>query len=394
MDCLMSARKKIAFVSFNTRFFLTHLMPVVAAARVSDFEIYALLPSIPVDTDLLHDVNIISIGSRRSRHPLLFLVSDLLAVCAALRKTKPDIVQAFSVHACIVLIIASVMVKIKSKLLTITGLGLIDIDDRWSLRLMRTFAYWLFRAADRTRSTTFVFENAEDPKRIGFLDSRPREKLILMGAGVNLHTYPLQAIPPLPPLKLAVVSRMIWSKGVDLAVSAVKRMVDQGMPVELDLYGCPDFENLRYFPVALLNEWGRSRGIRWHGYTTDVVGVWREHHAALFPTRGGEGLPRALLEAAACGRAIIAANVAGCTDFVRPGLEGLLVEPNSIDELCAAIEAILQRPSLLERMGLAARQRVLEHSTEEIIVSQYRDLFGRVMRPSATRRSQHPRNSR
>ncbi len=108
----------------------------------------------------------------------------------------------------------------------------------------------------------------------------------------------------------------------------------------------------------------------------DIVNVWRTHHAALFPSRGGEGLPRALLEAASCGRAAIASDVAGCADFVRPDIERIVVKSNSVDDLQRAINRLIQEPELLIRMGSAARQRVLENSTEEIIASQYCKLFG------------------
>ncbi len=199
--------------------------------------------------------------------------------------------------------------------------------------------------------------------------------LALMGAGVNPAVFAPVLAPSLPPLKLAIVSRMIWSKGVDVAVEAVTRMINRGIAVELDIYGAPDFQNRRHLPIALLQEWGRRPGIRWYGQVTDIPGVWRQHHAGLFPSRGGEGLPRAMLEAASCGRALIATNVPGCAEFVRPYLEGIIVKPNSVEELERAIDILFQNPNLLERMGCAARQRVLETATEEIITSRYLHLY-------------------
>jgi glycosyltransferase involved in cell wall biosynthesis len=82
-----------------------------------------------------------------------------------------------------------------------------------------------------------------------------------------------------------------------------------------------------------------------------------------------------MLEAASCGRALVAADVPGCADFVRPGLEGILFKPNSVEELERTIDTLVLQPHLLEGMGNAARQRVLENSTEEIITGQYLQLF-------------------
>ena len=371
----MPGRRRIAFICFNTDFFLRHLLPVVNAARANSFEIFALLPSIPNGAaDLLQDVTVICIGGGRGKHQIIHLAQDVISIGLALRKSRPDIAQAFSLQACVAFKLASLFVTIPRKIFTITGLGLIDIDTRWANRLLRPFICWLIRRAD-AGSACFVFENAFDPARLGFRDGRPKQKLTLMGAGVDPSIFPPHTMPAIPPLKIAIVSRMIWSKGVDLGVEAITRLIARGVPVELDIYGAPDFANQRYFPVTLLQLWGRRPGIRWHGFVGDIASVWREHHAGLFPSRGGEGLPRALLEAASCGRALIAANVPGCADFVRPGLEGIIVEPNSVEALEYAIETLVQKPNLLESMGSAARQRVLENSTEEMITSQYRQLF-------------------
>jgi glycosyltransferase involved in cell wall biosynthesis len=309
----------------------------------------------------------------------LRLPSDVIAIWLALRRCRPDIVQAFALHTCVVTVLASMIFPMTHKIMTITGLGLVDIDRRCSSRIMRKFVYWLLRTADRAGSTSFVFENAADPIRIGFAKGQPTSKIELMGAGVEPSMFAPQAMPPVPPLKIATVSRLIWSKGVDLAVAAVGRMIENGAPVELDIYGQPDFENQRHFPLATLQEWSRRPGIRWRGHVDDVAGVWCDHHVALFPSRGGEGLPRALLEAASCGRALIAADVPGCADFIRSDVEGIIVEPDSPEELERAIGRLLRHPDLLARMGGAARQRVLENSTEEIIANHYRQFFAKLL---------------
>jgi glycosyltransferase involved in cell wall biosynthesis len=373
----MTKRKKIAFICFDAPFFVSHFLPVANAARARGFEIFVLLPSTPIGAaaDLLSDVNIVCVKAGRTRHPILRLASDVVAIVSALRKCQPDIAQAFALQSCVVLTLASMFVSVGRKIFAITGLGLIDIDSRQSSRLLRLFVYWLLRAAEKGGSTCFVFENSADSARLGFRNGRPRHDLTLMGAGVNPSVFALHMMPTSPPLKLAIVSRMIWSKGVDLAVEAVTRMINRGIAVELNIFGAPDFQNPRHFPVALLQDWGRRPGIHWHGHVSNIPDVWRKHHAGLFPSRGGEGLPRAMLEAACCGRALIAANVPGCADFIRPGLEGIIVKPCSVEELERAIDILVRQPELLATMGTAARQRVLETATEEVITSRYRELF-------------------
>ena len=75
------------------------------------------------------------------------------------------------------------------------------------------------------------------------------------------------------------------------------------------------------------------------------------------PTLGGEGVPRALIEAAACARPIVASDVSGCRHFIRDGIEGALVPPNDAAALADALERLATDAELRQRQGAAARAR-------------------------------------
>lgn len=371
------ARRKFAFLCFNTAFFVSHFRPVVEAARAQGFELIAFLPEEPAD-DCLQDVTVVRFLGKRTRFPFLRLLPNLYCVALALWRHRPDVVQAFSLQACVVLALAARLVRVRRKIYTVTGLGLIGVDTRWSTRMLRPLLYGLFRAASRGPSSTFIFENTADAKALGLSEPFAARCRLLMGAGVDPAVFVPSPLPPSPPLKIAIVARMIWTKGIDTAVEAVSMLQTRGLPVELDLYGHADQHNPQFFPEATLRRWGQLPGIRWHGHVTDVPSVWRAHHVALFASRGGEGLPRAMLEAAACGRALIATRVPGCVDFVRPDVDGLLVEPNSAEALAGAIETLLRAPKRLAEMGHTARQRLVETATEEIIIAQYAEMFAAI----------------
>jgi glycosyltransferase involved in cell wall biosynthesis len=370
------AGRKLAFLSLSTTFFVSHFRPAVRAARLQGFELIAFLPEQPAEgSDDIDDVKVILIGGRRARFPFLRLFPNLYFVVLALWRNRPDVVQAFSLQACVILALASRLIPVGHRIYTITGLGLIDVDRRWLSRLHRPLLYRLFRAVSGGASSTFIFENTGDSRRLGFKEGLPRRALRLMGAGVDPRFFMPERLPARPPLKVAVVSRMIWTKGIDLAIQAASQLVNRGVPVELDLYGDADPHNPQSFPEALLEQWGKLPGVRWRGHQSDIRAIWRDHHVGLFASRGGEGLPRAMLEAAACGRALITTSVPGCSDFVRPGVEGLVVKPNSVDELAWAIESLARQPERLVEMGDAARRRVVETATEELITTQYGRLF-------------------
>ena len=202
---------------------------------------------------------------------------------------------------------------------------------------------------------------------------------IVGGAGVDPVALPEMPLPGQPPLRVALVARMLWSKGVDIAVEAVRLARREGAEVELSLYGAPDPSNPKAVPQAGLEAWGREDGIGWHGHAGDVGAVWRAHHVACLPSRGGEGLPRTLLEAAACGRAMVTTDVPGCRSFVEDGISGIVVPPGDARALAAAFVKLAADPQAVSRMGRAARAKVLSGHTERQVMDAVKTLYAALL---------------
>lgn len=86
------------------------------------------------------------------------------------------------------------------------------------------------------------------------------------------------------------------------------------------------------------------------------------------PSHGGEGVPKSLLEAAACARAIVTTNVPGCRDVVRDNVNGLLVSPRNSIEVANAIRTLLNDPVRRDQMGAAGRDIVAREFSEQSVV--------------------------
>jgi glycosyltransferase involved in cell wall biosynthesis len=224
-----------------------------------------------------------------------------------------------------------------------------------------------------------LFENPDDPLLLGLDPADAGRVTIVGGAGVDPEILRSSPLSPQPPLKVAVVARMLWSKGIDLAVEAVRLARSRGVPVELSLFGAPDPSNPKAVPEQTLREWSAEPGIMWHGPTREVAAVWRQHHVCCLPSRGGEGLPRTLLEGAACGRAIVTTDVPGCRTLVRDGTEGLLVPPNDAAALADAFARLAANPMLVARLSEAARARILNGFTERHVMEAVKRLYGSLL---------------
>jgi glycosyltransferase involved in cell wall biosynthesis len=366
--------RKLVFVITEDWFFASHFLPMARAARELGLDV-TVVTRVRSHREVIEatGAKVIPLeAERRSLNPITagLKTGDLAAI---LRSEKADLVHCIALRGILTGGFAASMVGVKRRIYALTGLGFLGARTDRIARLAQKAVRLLVRGLE-TRQTRYLFENTDDPKLLG-LDPAGERVTILGGAGVDPDRLQPAPLPPQPPLKVAVVARMLWSKGVDVAVEAVRQARARGASVELSLYGAPDPSNPKAIPEETLKAWSAEPGISWHGTTRDVAAVWREHHVACLPSRGGVGLPRTLLEAAACGRAIVTTDVPGCRTLVRDGVEGRLVPADDTESLANVLVALSGQPDEVARMCEAARARVLDGFTERDVIESVKQLY-------------------
>jgi glycosyltransferase involved in cell wall biosynthesis len=182
---------------------------------------------------------------------------------------------------------------------------------------------------------------------------------------------------------------MLWDKGVGHLVEAARRLKEVGAALTVLLVGTPDEENPASIPVSQLGRWQQEGLVEWAGYRSDIEEVWRRSAVAVLPTTYGEGVPKSLIEAAACARPIIATDVPGCREIVKDGENGLLIPRGNIDALVEAIERLIGDADLRRRMGEAGAEYARAEFSEEKVVEQTMRVYERLapLNKSARRRA-------
>jgi glycosyltransferase involved in cell wall biosynthesis len=357
---------KILYLVTEDWFFASHFLPMARAAKDAGFEvIVAARVRNHAATLRAEGLRLIPLDIERRSLGALEGLRNLMRTYRIIRAEQPDIVHCIALRPVVFGGLAARLALAKGLVLAPTGLGQLWVERGPHMGLMRTFIR-LAVARLRGPRTRFLFENRDDPLEFG-LDPTAPEVTIVGGAGVDPADFPASPEPPAPPVKVAVVSRMIAAKGIADAVEATRRARARGAPIELDLFGAPDPSNRDAIPEEALRRWSKEPGIAWHGHTEDVARVWREHHVALLLSYYREGLPRALLEAAAAGRPIITTDTPGCRDLVRHHQEGILVPPRDVDAAARALTKLSSDPALRRRLGTAASARVKERFTEDVV---------------------------
>lgn len=375
-------RGKILYLVTEDWFFVSHFLSVARAARAAGYEAVAATrardPAL-AETIRGAGVTLIPVEHVRSARGFAAL-AQARDYARIMREVRPDVVHLVSARLCGVGGLAARMAGVRRRLFAVTGLGALGARRGPKAAAIRRAIGFALAGPLGGEGARFVFENRDDPELLG-LTLTPGRDIVVGGAGVDPDAVRVAAPPPAPPLRLALVARMVRSKGVDVAVEATRRVRAQGRDVTLDLYGAPDAHNSESFTQAELEAFSREPGVVWRGLTRDVAAVWRDHHVALAPSRGGEGLPRALLEAAQHGRAILTTTTPGCRDFVREGREGYLTPPGDAEALADAILRLADEPDLVARMGAAARARLYDGYTSAQVTAAFVALYDEMMAP-------------
>ena len=379
-----SAPKLMIFVTEDW-FFVSHFLSVAKAAQAAGF---AVSVHVRIETPALRErieaegIRVIPSAHRRGHFGPVAMLGHVGRFARLLRRERPDVLHLVSLRLIVLGGLAARLAGVRSRVLAVTGLGLIAASSTIKARCARRAFGWALRGPLLGGPrVAYVFENRQDPGLLGLSPDGPKVTIV-GGAGIDPAREPVQLMPEgPPPLRLALVARMIASKGVDVAVTALRLARTAGYDIRLTLAGAPDSQNPRAFTAEQLASWGREPGVVWMGHVPDVQALWRDHHVVCVPSRGGEGLPRSLLEGAAAGRAVLTTATPGCATFTRDGVEGLVVPPGDAKALAAAMGQLAADPDLVRRMGQAARARVLDGFTTEAVASRfvavYRDLAAR-----------------
>ena len=264
---------------------------------------------------------------------------------------------------------------------TLVGMGYVFSAGHLAIKLARFAIKLALKPCLRAKNHWLIVQNKVDAEVMtaGRLASTGRTEIV-RGSGVDIeHFTPVPE--PEGPIIAVIVSRMLKDKGVREVVLAARELKSRNVGVEIWLVGDPDMENPSSLAEEDLRQWNAEGCIRWLGHKTDIAAIWAQAHIALLPSYR-EGMPMALLEAAASGRPIITSDVPGCNELVINGETGLLVPSNDWVGIADALQQLAGSPDLRAKLGAAAREKVSGEYAQENIVRTTHALYSRALTQS------------
>lgn len=371
----MMISKKILFVVNAPEFFLSHRLPIAEAARHQGYSVHvATGAGIAVQKieDLGFTHHAIALA-RRGQNPLNELAT-LFGFFRLNQKVKPDIVHLITIKPVLYGGIAARLSGVPAVVAAVSGLGTVFLGKGGLAGARRKLVSLLYRLAFKQRRLAVIFQNPDDRDTLLAMGALTAQQArMIRGSGVALADYPVLPQPTGIPV-VVMAARLLKDKGVFEFADAARLLKARGIAVVMRLIGDPDPGNPSSVSEGDLEQWRSEALVELPGFMNDIAVQYAAANIVCLPSYR-EGLPKGLIEAAACGRAVITTDVPGCRDAITPGITGVLVQVKNATDLADAIQNLIESPDQLLRMGEAGRELAEDAFTIERVVDQHMRIY-------------------
>ena len=312
---------------------------------------------------------------RRSLNPFKELAL-LLWLKNLFEKEEIDLVHGMTIKSAVYGAMAARLAGIHARVLAVTGMGYVFTSNDIRARVLRPILRSLFKIALSGNRTRLILQNGDDValfQSAGLYDS---EKVrVIPGSGVNCEKFrPSHRDTDQDELRVLLAARLVRDKGVLEYVEAARQLREDGRKIRFLLAGDPDPGNPSSIEKDLLEEWTRQGSVEWLGHVDDMPSLLATIDVMVLPSYR-EGLPKGLIEAAACGIALVTTDVPGCHDVVTHDVDGLLIPPKDPKAIASAVAKLQDDRQLRRRLGDAARRKAMCLYNERIIIGSTIDVY-------------------
>lgn len=363
-------RRKLMFVVTEDWYFVSHRLELAIAARQAGYEV-VVATRVGNHGKRITDAGIALRQIRFNRgglNPLKELFT-LVHLGLLYRREAPDIVHHVALKPVIYGSLVARIVGTACIVNALGGLGYVFSSIGWRASFLRWMVKPLLKTALRGKNTRLIVQNGDNWQTIvanGLADESSVS--IIRGAGIDLDAY--RPVVPTADAPLVILpGRLLREKGVGEFVEAARRLQKRGIKARFALVGRPDPANPASVGQFEIDAWVSDGVVEFWGWQEDMPSVFAQAQVVCLPSYH-EGLPKSLLEAAASGCAIVASDIPGCQEIVRPGMTGWLVPAHDAEALAQALQQAIEQPELRKQYGAAARALIATSFSMRRIASE------------------------
>lgn len=351
--------KKLLFVVNVDWFFLSHRLPIALAAMTQGYQVHIATSLTDKKAELQrHGMTVHPLDLDRSSTGIGDAWRTMRQLFLVYKSVQPDLVHLVTIKPVLLGGFVARLSRAPAVVVAVSGLGFVFVARGFKASLRRWLVGGLYRLALGHSNLKVIFQNPDDKVCLTKLARLPDSKMALIrGSGVDLRQYKVFPLPEGVPVVI-LAARLLADKGVREFVQAAKFLREPGNAprygARFVLVGELDLANPASLTAAELAQWRQEGWVELWGQRTDMPQVFAAAHVVVLPSYR-EGLPKVLIEAAACGRAVVTTDVPGCRDAIEIDVTGVLVPVRDAWALADAIKRLLDDPQRCQTMGNAGR---------------------------------------
>jgi glycosyltransferase involved in cell wall biosynthesis len=373
-------RGRLLFVVNVAWFFISHRLPLAIAARAAGYDVHVATGGAhPDEISELERAGIVfhALDLKRSALNPIANLTLLWQLHKLYRSLRPDVVHHVTHKPVMLGTLVARFTGIAAVVNAFSGLGYTFSVASLGRRLLRRAIGLGFRVCLSHPHMIMIFQNENDRQEFGeWTRVDLRRSVLIAGSGVDLQRF--RPTPePAGPVTVVLPARMLRDKGVVEFSAAIARLRGQGVAVQGLLAGPIDLDNPASLGEPELRALEAKCGVQWLGHCADMPQLFSSAHIVCLPSYR-EGLPKALIEAAAAGRPLVTTDVPGCRQVVADGVNGLLVPAREVEPLVTAIGRLVADPQLRGALGAAARRRAEREFGLEQVVARTLGLYEQI----------------
>tara|TARA_B100000989_G_C19523364_1_gene465460 strand:+ start:1250 stop:2383 length:1134 start_codon:yes stop_codon:yes gene_type:complete len=373
--------KSLLILVSHVSFFVSHRLDLAIAAKKMGYDVKVAFGEIDTDIKFLADLGIdcFHVPIERGGTNIIKDLKSIYYIWKLLKKLCPDVVHLVTIKPYLYGGIASRIARIPCVVSAISGLGSLFVHSNFTNKLFRFFIYPIYKFALNHPNQFIVVQNNEDANVLikwGVLDFRKIR--LIKGSGVKLDEFISKEEPPGTP-RVCFAARLLIDKGIYEFVTAADLLNKRGINVQFCVAGDIDSKNPTSLSNEDLNKLKRNENVVILGYQSDIKSLYANSHIVCLPSYR-EGLPKALVEAAAASRAVVTTDVPGCKDAIIPNETGILVPIKNPIKLADAIQWLVEHPNERVLMGKAGRKLALNEFKIEKIIKQHFVIYEDLLR--------------
>jgi glycosyltransferase involved in cell wall biosynthesis len=326
------------------------------------------------------------LGISRSKTGLGEALKVARQIWRVYKTVQPDVAHLVTIKPVLMGGILARLAGVPAVVAAVSGLGFVFLETGFFAALRRTLVGFLYKASFGHRNLKVIFQNAQDKATLVQLAGLPETKTALIrGSGVDISQFIAGPLPEGAPVVM-LAARLLADKGVREFVQAARLLKAAGNKARFCLVGTADLHNPTSLTLTELDAYQKEGIVELWGHRTDMAATLSAAHIVVLPSYR-EGLPKVLIEAAACGRAVVTTDVPGCRDAIEPGVTGVLVPAHDAHALSQAIAALLSDPQRCHAMGQAGRVLAEQAFDIQQVVAQHLRIYAGLIANSKVRKA-------